>query len=75
MSDTESEILNIQPLEETNIELVVEKPPKLDKRKKQDNPKRSKQLEQLRLDREKKRLFIWRKKKKESQLKTEFKRK
>ena len=74
-SENKTEILDIEPLDETNIELTVEKPPKLDKRKKQDNPKRRKQLEQLRLARENKKVLTWPKKKKESRLKTEFKRK
>jgi hypothetical protein len=38
-SENETEILNIEPLDETNIELTVEKPPKTDKRKNKTIPK------------------------------------
>ena len=62
MSDIEinrnenNEILDLEPPSESEIDTIVEKPKKLDKRKKKnyDPEKRSKQLEQLKLARQRK---------------------
>jgi hypothetical protein len=70
MSDNENdnEILNIESPTEEEIMIEVEKPKKTDRRRAADNPKRSKQLEQLRLAREKKKQLNLEKKNKKKMI-------